>query len=242
MALLELTQEVQDAADANWLSQTPASFNRKDRPTSVRVFKNGFVENVFGKAHWFTPIVWFGAPISYGIYRGLTDARVGAVLAAGLFVLGVLQWTLLEYVLHRFVFHWQPKQQKDQIKAFLIHGYHHVYHQDKMRLVAPPVMSWGPAIAIAALYYLAFGRVYCATVFAGTCAGYVAYDWIHYYTHHARPTTALGKWLRRYHMIHHFKEHDACFGVSTPLWDVVFGTYRPPRTATQTAASEERAA
>ena len=242
MALLELTQEIQEAARIDWTAQNPATLNRKDRPKSVRVFTNGFVENVFGKAHWLTPALWFGPPMVYGLYKGLSDARIGAGRTLGLFALGWVFWTLLEYVLHRFLFHWEPKQEKDRIKAFMLHGYHHVYHQDKLRLVAPPVMSWVPGILVALLYFVVFGRTYFATVFAGTGAGYVAYDWIHYYTHHARPTSGLGKWLRRYHMIHHFKEHDACFGVSSPLWDIVFGTYRTPRTATQNAASEERAA
>ncbi len=59
----------------------------------------------------------------------------------------------------------------------------------------------------------------------GLKAGYVAYDWTHYYTHHAKPKTALGKFLRRYHMRHHFENENRFYGISSPLWDLVFGTF-----------------
>ena len=64
---------------------------------------------------------------------------------------------------------------------------------------------------------------------SGTVTGYIAYDWIHYYTHHFSPKNRVGRWLKRYHLLHHFDEHHGTkrFGVSNPLWDLVFGTYRP---------------
>ena len=61
--------------------------------------------------------------------------------------------------------------------------------------------------------------------FAGLVVGYVWYDLTHYYLHHAAPTTAAGKWLRRYHLVHHFQTPDRRYGITTPIWDWVFGTY-----------------
>ena len=61
--------------------------------------------------------------------------------------------------------------------------------------------------------------------FAGTVAGYVWYDLTHYYLHHAAPTTAAGKWLRKYHLVHHFQTPDRRYGITTPIWDFVFRTY-----------------
>ena len=54
--------------------------------------------------------------------------------------------------------------------------------------------------------------------------GYLTYDMVHYYTHHAVPTSKLGLTLRRLHLMHHFRDHDKGFGVSAPYWDFVFGT------------------
>ena len=60
---------------------------------------------------------------------------------------------------------------------------------------------------------------------AGMVGGYVWYDLTHYYLHHAAPKTAFGKWLRRYHLVHHFQTPEVRYGITTPLWDHVFGTY-----------------
>jgi sterol desaturase/sphingolipid hydroxylase (fatty acid hydroxylase superfamily) len=218
--LLELTPECRDAA-----ARYAAGRSDPSRATSIRVFRNDVVERVFGRAHWVTPILWFGPVIAYGLLRARADGH-GAPAIAGLFAAGWLAWTLIEYVLHRFLFHWRGRGRAAELRAFLIHGYHHEYPNDRMRLVAPPLMSWGPAALIALAWWALLGERHWAPVFAGTAAGYVAYDWIHYYTHHARPRWALGKWLRRYHMLHHHRDDDAYYGVSSPLWDLVFGTWR----------------
>jgi sterol desaturase/sphingolipid hydroxylase (fatty acid hydroxylase superfamily) len=161
--------------------------------------------------------------ISYGLYRGYTAGRT-VLECAGLIFVGYLIWTLIEYLLHRNVFHMSAERPEDKLRAFLTHGYHHDFPDDRMRLVAPPVMSWVPTAIIVAGLYLIFGPNYFGPVAAGTAAGYVAYDWIHFYTHHARPTSRVGKFLRRYHMVHHYKDSEANFGISSPLWDYVFGT------------------
>jgi sterol desaturase/sphingolipid hydroxylase (fatty acid hydroxylase superfamily) len=62
---------------------------------------------------------------------------------------------------------------------------------------------------------------------AGLLTGYIAYDMTHYYTHHGKPRSRVGKYLKRYHLAHHHKEPDRLFGVSNPLWDVVFRTGMP---------------
>ncbi len=71
----------------------------------------------------------------------------------------------------------------------------------------------------------ALGATWFAPAFAGLTAGYLWYDLTHYAVHHLRPRTALGEMQRRNHMIHHFKRPDRLFGVTTPLWDLVFGTW-----------------
>ena len=73
--------------------------------------------------------------------RGFTGGHSGIAGTIGLFTLGVLLWTLLEYVLHRFLFHISSKDESGKIRAFMMHGYHHEFPNDKMRLVAPPLMA-----------------------------------------------------------------------------------------------------
>jgi sterol desaturase/sphingolipid hydroxylase (fatty acid hydroxylase superfamily) len=97
-------------------------------------------------------------------------------------------------------------------------------------------MSWTVGPALFGVEWLICGYDVVWPVFAGTALGYLAYDYIHFYTHHARPRHAVGRWLRRYHLLHHHDQEEARFGVSSPLWDLVFGTYRPLRSAASPSA------
>ncbi|KAF2604386.1 hypothetical protein F2Q70_00025099 [Brassica cretica] len=61
-------------------------------------------------------------------------------------------------------------------------------------------------------------------LFGGGMLGYVMYDITHYYLHHAHPTRAVTKNLKKYHLSHHFRIQDKGFGITSSLWDIVFGT------------------
>jgi dihydroceramide fatty acyl 2-hydroxylase len=219
MALLEYTPELHDAAEGN----LPVD-ERGKRPLRMKVLKNAFLEKYFAQAHPITPGIWFGWIVIYGLYAGFTQLPWWQAPLA--FALGVLIVTLIEYCLHRFAFHFVPKNKKQRLNAFLLHGYHHEFPNDPMRLVLPPIAMWPIAIAFGVVYYFAFGP-YFWPVYGGTALGYIAYDWTHYYTHHFNPKRGPGKWLKRYHMLHHHDSPKHRFGITSPLWDFVFGTYAP---------------
>jgi sterol desaturase/sphingolipid hydroxylase (fatty acid hydroxylase superfamily) len=203
----------------------PSSENRERE--SVRVFKADWFEGWFATAHPAFPGAFWGPVIAGCIYFSVRDTDTTLAAGVAMFGLGFLLWTLLEYVLHRYLFHLAPEPTfESKLKQFMVHGYHHEFPNDRMRLVAPLILSGPISIVTAALYYVLAGPQYWLTGFAGTVAGYLAYDWIHYYTHHFRPTTRLGKYLRRYHMEHHYRDSESHFGISSPLWDWVFGTAR----------------
>ena len=72
-------------------------------------------------------------------------------------------------------------------------------------------------------------------------AGYLFYDYTHYYVHHFVPRSQLGKQLREQHMRHHFQDHRYGFGVSSPLWDAIMGTLpRGRKTASPSDRGHER--
>lgn len=194
---------------------------------SLRVFRHEIVERVLARAHPITPIVWFGPVAVWAALRAAEDG-LALVEIVALFAAGWLLWSFLEYWLHRLVFHRAPTDVQGRVRSFLVHGYHHKYPNDRLRLVAPPMMSWPLGVVVAALCRLALGELRWAPVFAGVALGYVAYDWIHYYAHHFRPRGAIGRFLRAYHLRHHHEHAASRFGVSSPLWDLVFGTYAPP--------------
>ena len=155
---------------------------------------------------------------------GTGAGRLGRI---GLFAAGVLGFTLLEYLLHRFAFHWDPgNDPKARVRLFLMHGLHHEFPNDRLRLVAPPLMSWPIGVVLFTVDWLLLPHTQAFILFGGTCAGYLFYDWTHYYTHHFRnPKTRVGKLLRRAHAVHHFKLFNLNMGISSPLWDWAFGTF-----------------
>jgi len=106
---------------------------------------------------------------------------------------------------------------------------HHAQPQLKTRLVMPPVVSVPMAFIFYGLFSLVVGAwigapQWIAPLFSGFIIGYLVYDLIHYATHHFPMRRGFLKFLKRYHMMHHYKTPDARFGVSSPLWDRVFGT------------------
>lgn len=204
-------------------------FNLIDKPRPAhpargtpRLFKNDLIE-AFSHikpshvlATW-VPIVSFLYYLSYT--RGVTPLQMVGLTAAGWFV-----WTLVEYLLHRYIFHFEPHGETQEQVAYLIHGIHHDYPWDADRLVMPPLVSIGVGAVLWFPIQFLVGQPYNLAFFCGIAIGYVAYDLIHYATHHNKPKTAVGRYLRAYHMVHHFKTPLRRYGVSIPLWDYVFRT------------------
>jgi len=196
-----------------------------DRPRhgSPMMFTVPWIEKYFSRVRpWHVVAIW-GPFTLYLLYRASTF--MGPLAILGWAAAGVLFWTLLEYLLHRWLFHFEPNPASEPQRdaSFLIHGIHHDYPWDRDRLVMPPTVTAVIAVAV----WFAFRWMGTAEYawFAGTVAGYIWYDLTHYYLHHAAPTTAAGKWLRKYHLVHHFQTPGRRYGITTPLWDFVFGTY-----------------
>uniref|UniRef100_F1KSC8 Fatty acid 2-hydroxylase n=1 Tax=Ascaris suum TaxID=6253 RepID=F1KSC8_ASCSU len=199
---------------------------------ALRLFESDMLEMLTRTSWWVVPAVWMPLVIfftargfrlvftHYGFLQGL-------LIWAILFTLGVLAWTLLEYILHRFAFHWRPnpKSPNQIVLHFLLHGLHHKTPMDGKRLVFPPV----PALPIVLFFYFVYVTLLPYDIFccfgAGKLFGYIIYDVSHYYLHHGNPRPSTNFHFRKvYHHNHHFKEFDLAFGISTVIWDHVFGT------------------
>jgi len=156
---------------------------------------------------------------------GRMPALAAVAWAAG----GLLFWSLTEYWLHRVVLHLEPERGVGAKLHWMFHGAHHEHPNNPDLVVAPPVVS----VPLGALFCLAFYLVLGAPAWlpfaAGFMAGYVTYDVTHYRLHQGRPRSRLSRRLREQHMRHHFQDGTRSFGVTTPLWDHVFGTAGPRR-------------
>ena len=226
MGFLDYTQECHDAAEGILPKD-----DRGKKPIRLQVFENQFIEKWFAQAHPITPGIWFGWIPVVGVYVGVTALTWWSTLLA--FAAGLLTITLVEYSLHRWLFHFAAKNKKERLQAFLLHGYHHDFPNDPMRLVLPPIGIWPVAGIIGAVYWFAMSwsglGAYFWPFFGGSAIAYIGYDWVHYYTHHFNPKGGVGKWIKRYHMAHHFDSPNHRYGITSPLWDFVFGTYLSPK-------------
>ena len=193
-----------------------------DRLTaSPRLFDNALLDKL-SRVHWTMPLFVY-VPIVV-VLTTLSFRLVAPLTALAAIVAGYVIWTLIEYFGHRYLFHWEFPGEFGRRMHFLIHGVHHDHPNDPLRLVMPILLS-GPIMVIALLVAtLVFGATLRFPALVGFISGYLAYDMVHYYTHHAVPTTKIGMTLRRLHLMHHFRDHDKGFGVSAPYWDYVFGT------------------
>ena len=189
---------------------------------SPPLFDSGFLD-FFSRIHPAVPAIVFVPVIGFMVWLGI-DRGYNVLEAVLLVAGGLLLWTLTEYWLHRLLFHWEPKFRYGDRLHFIIHGVHHDHPNDRMRLVMPPALSIPLGLAFFALFALVFGTPAAYPLFAGLLVGYLTYDYTHYYLHHHTPKTQLGKRLREQHMRHHFQDHRYGFGVSSPMWDVVFRT------------------
>jgi sterol desaturase/sphingolipid hydroxylase (fatty acid hydroxylase superfamily) len=195
----------------------------KASPESPRMFESDLLD-FFSRTHPVIVPLYFvpASAISFGY--GLTHTALGVVPMLALFVAGWLWWTFTEYWLHRTFFHWVPGGKWGERMHFLVHGVHHKWPKDKYRLVMPPMVSISLFWIFLALFVVVLGKTYVWGFHAGFAIGYMTYDLTHYYIHHYNPKWKSGLDLKKHHMLHHFKTPDSKFGVSTRLWDRVFGT------------------
>jgi sterol desaturase/sphingolipid hydroxylase (fatty acid hydroxylase superfamily) len=196
----------------------------------IRLFRSDFLE-FFTHIHPAVVLVIWLPAIGYFVARAVLARQPGVVplyLPIG-YVIGLLVWTLFEYTLHRFVFHFRPRVPWQERLSFIFHGVHHAQPMSKTRLVMPPALSIPLGVLVYVLFWLVIDlvlglRLWLFPVFAGTLSGYVVYDMLHYSTHHFKVQWRWFRYIRRYHLRHHTQTPELRFGVSSPLWDIVFGT------------------
>lgn len=190
-----------------------------NKDESVRMFKSDLIE-FLSKTHWTMPIIVFVPLIAFLLY----NSHLPLLLTLALILAGLFFWSFTEYVLHRFVFHYEPKSEFGKRFHWLFHGVHHDYPNDSLRLVMPPGISLILGSAFFAMFYLVLGETNCFSFAAGFFSGYLIYDISHYAMHHFAFKNKFMIQLKKHHMKHHFQEPERGFGVSSPLWDYVFDT------------------
>ncbi|MEM1405309.1 MAG: sterol desaturase family protein [Bacteroidota bacterium] len=186
------------------------------------LFKNKWIEK-FSRTHISVPITIFIVYSAGLLYWSAANTTLALGTTIGLFFTGLLIFTLTEYAMHRYLFHMATYTELRKKIQYAFHGVHHDYPKDKDRLAMPPLVS----ITIATILLFLLRLVMHDFVFAflpGFLTGYAGYLFVHYIVHAFQPPKNIFKTLWVHHGIHHYKNHEKAFGVSSPLWDYIFRT------------------
>ena len=175
----------------------------------------------------FTPFYFYTAvALCLGAAAAGEGPSGGGILL--LLVAGLLSWGLVEYALHRFIFHYEARSESGRKFVYAAHLSHHEDPGATDRLFTSLRMSVPIAAGYWLLAWVAVGSWRAAAyLFVGLVAGYFCYEWLHFQAHHGRPRLRLFRYLRKYHLLHHHRTPGLRFGVTSPLFDLVFGTFRP---------------
>jgi sterol desaturase/sphingolipid hydroxylase (fatty acid hydroxylase superfamily) len=204
----------------------PRYVSNKDE--SIPLFENKLLDK-FTYMHPSTPVVLYLPVVAYFLYRAIVNPALSGTGIFLLFLGGMFAWSLTEYLFHRYVFHYETKSDFGRYLHFLMHGIHHDYPNDSRRLVMAPAVSIPLALFFYGLFWLTLGPTVMLAFFSGFVFGYLCYDMIHYATHHAPMKGRIGLWLKHHHVRHHYQDETLGYGVSSPLWDLIFRTMFPKK-------------
>jgi len=198
-----------------WLKEFPTT-------SSVRLFESNFVEFFSRYSWWYIWPLWLPV-ILYLLWNDSTE--ISKIFQIGAFISGVGIWMFLEYIIHRFLFHIETESVTGNMYHFIAHGIHHITPLDSTRLTFPPLFS----IGIVSIFYLFFATLAFSgyqSLFAGGLLGFVCYDTIHFLFHHPSILDSLPYFASRKsaHLHHHYINSNHNFGVTTSLFDLLFGT------------------
>ncbi|MHA6279581.1 sterol desaturase family protein [Salinimicrobium sp. CAU 1759] len=195
---------------------------RPNHRGSPPLFKNPILERLT-HTHISLPLIIFFSIAAVLIYYGIFEKGFEVPEMILLFLGGLFFFTLVEYLMHRYLYHIPATTERRKKISYTMHGVHHDHPKDKTRLAMPPVLS----LLIATILFILYRAVLGDLVFgflAGFLVGYAGYLAIHYSVHVFRVPNNILKVLWHHHAIHHYREDDRAFGVSSPFWDHVFGT------------------
>ncbi len=189
---------------------------------SARLFRNPVLE-ALTRTHIAIPLTIFFGTAAAAAWYSIARLGLQPVAVAALAAVGALFFTLVEYAVHRYFYHMPTDSPRKARIQYIFHGVHHEHPKDKSRLALPPVMSVLVAALFIALFRLAMG-VHGYAFGGGFLAGYATYLMVHYAIHAYKPPKGFLGALWKHHNLHHYVGDTAAFGVSSPLWDLVFGT------------------
>ncbi|WP_034886310.1 sterol desaturase family protein [Gillisia sp. JM1] len=195
---------------------------RPKQKGSIKLFKNPILEKLT-HTHIAAPLIIFTVISIILIYFGIVEKGFEVPSIILLFLCGLFFFTFIEYLMHRYLYHLPVTNPKREKFVYTMHGVHHDFPKDKDRLAMPPILS----LILVTIFFIIYKSVmgyYAFGFLASFLIGYTAYLGVHYSVHAFKVPKNFLKILWHHHIIHHYREPDKAFGVSSPLWDVIFRT------------------
>jgi sterol desaturase/sphingolipid hydroxylase (fatty acid hydroxylase superfamily) len=190
------------------------------RSSRIRLFENRWLEKLtVVSIPGFIALWSIGLP--FIVWQAWGTAAVAPALALGGF--GLVLWTLTEYALHRFVFHWRPESPMLAQFVYIMHGNHHAIPNDMLRNLMPPIVSL-PVGGLVWASMLALVGPAGSWLFLGWMGGYVVYDLVHYACHQWPMKGRFARMLKAHHMRHHHLHETGNYAITGMLWDRLFRT------------------
>jgi sterol desaturase/sphingolipid hydroxylase (fatty acid hydroxylase superfamily) len=191
-----------------------------------QLFSNPILEKL-SRTHISVPLTVFFLYSAGLLYWSIANTSLSIFVTAGFFVIGLIFFTWVEYWAHRGLFHMDTYTKAREKLQYTIHGVHHEFPKDKTRLAMPPLLSVTISTVLLLLFRLVMGD-YVFAFLPGFLTGYAAYLSVHYMVHAYQPPKNFLKYLWINHGTHHYKNGEMVFGVSSPLWDYIYGTMSKP--------------
>ncbi|MEM0908123.1 MAG: sterol desaturase family protein [Pseudomonadota bacterium] len=171
---------------------------------------------------YWTPFV----AITFG-FGVSTATSVWQVLGA--IVFGVMVYTLVEYLMHRFIYHWEPESKLLRILTADMGRSHMGHHREPHKYGGGingnqrPIILFSSLIALGA-WLTPFPTAFGLMATAAGAVNYVAQEFVHFGTHHLPMSNRFAAAMKRHHMIHHYRDDNTNFGLFWPFWDWILGT------------------
>ena len=133
-------------------------------------------------------------------------------------------WTFTEYALHRGLGHKKNKKNPFTVEHLLHHRKVNYFAKTSKKILSASIVF----IMMSTLLYFLFNLIVSVSFSAGFICMYLTYEYIHRRIHTHAPKNQYGRWMRKHHLHHHFKNPRVNHGVTTPFWDWAFGTLEIP--------------
>ena len=179
----------------------------------------------------FTAIPFFlYVPTSlYLIVHSLIKGQPVLLVSILLFALGLLFWTVVEYVGHRFPLHYKATSEIGKKIMWVVHEKHHHYPHSTNRPLLHPVVIIVGGIVFFMIFKVLIGYPNVKPFFSGLVLGHFSYEIVHHAAHHCNFKNNLFLKLKTHHLLHHYQDQTKNFGFISNIWDVILKTHIKPK-------------